>query len=140
MSAENSSRECRANTSIIGTQRAVPGTRSWTDLCSAVPTAQGCDSRVGGRRHRQCRCTDSTHASSTLRTPRSPNTRLVLHYVTMEHWIEHVFSPLLPAGVIFEGLSTWFLWAGCSGHCAPALCRRLISRSGESVWELRKKP
>lgn len=22
------------------------------------------------------------------------------------------FSPLLPGGVIFEGLSTWFLWAG----------------------------
>lgn len=35
------------------------------------------------------------------------------------------FSPFFPAGVIFEGLSTRFLWAGKSEHCGPALCRRL---------------
>lgn len=47
-------------------QRAVSGIRSRTDLCSAVPTVQDCDSRVGGRQQRQRRCTDSTRASSTL--------------------------------------------------------------------------
>lgn len=38
---------------------------------------------------------------------------LVFHYIMMKHWdLTRFFPPLLPGGVIFEGLSTWFLWAG----------------------------